>query len=123
MSSCVRKGKTINTWEMAVSVRVEGRRGCGALDATITWADVVRDGSEQAAAPLAVLEAGTITSQGSHCEETNATTDRDGNIIQTAAEVSSERVMRSQEMLLKLVKKKAEPLVRQKIGVLLEELR
>mmetsp|Transcript_19748 Transcript_19748/g.35730 ORF Transcript_19748/g.35730 Transcript_19748/m.35730 type:complete len:146 (+) Transcript_19748:160-597(+) len=59
-SSCVRKGKTINTFEFTVKVTFEGRRGGGALHATVTYADLVRDGSEdpnaEVTVPVGVVE-------------------------------------------------------------------
>ena len=120
-SSCVRKGKTINTFEFTAKVTFEGRRGGGALSATATYTDLVRDGTEDVGSEVEV-PAGVVESKASAVADSTSSTDKDGNIVQTEVPVSSERAMRCSEMLLKLVTKKGEPAVREKLLVLVREL-
>ena len=57
-----------------------------------------------------------VESKASAVADSNSSLDKDGNVVQTAVPVSSERAMRCSEMLLKLVTKKVGGLGDQKGG-------
>lgn len=123
--SNVRKGSTKNVWEFAASIVFEGTRGDTQLRVTVTAPGLEHDllVDAQNAGTEVVLPAFAVASEPGENVVKSKSVDASGNLIEVVVgEANPERVLKNNEMFLKLVNKKGLPLIQEALIALLNDI-
>jgi len=115
-ASNVRKGTTKNICEFGLKVHFQGSRAEAGLEACVSITEVSHESD------LGNLET-EVSSEATIRPPTERTLTQDGKVVDKSVDtpISTDRVMRSHEMLLKLVNRKGVPLVKEKVRLVVEE--